>query len=68
MIGYDKQEKPPCVYCGKVSYRSGVCNTCRTRIRRHGTPSPKVELPRRLILLFSEPGGGVLNGPEESEP
>jgi len=33
-----KQEKPPCRYCGTPSYRNGVCNTCRTRIRRRGTP------------------------------
>lgn len=33
------REKPPCMYCGKPSYRSGVCSTCRTRIRRHGDPS-----------------------------
>lgn len=32
------QEKPPCKFCGKQSYRSGVCNTCRTRIRKHGDP------------------------------
>lgn len=33
-----KQEKPPCKHCGKPSYRSGYCNTCRTRIRRTGNP------------------------------
>lgn len=33
-----KREKPPCAYCAKPSYRAGTCNTCRTRIRRHGDP------------------------------
>lgn len=33
-----QREKPPCKFCGNPSYRSGVCNTCRTRIRRHGDP------------------------------
>lgn len=36
---YLKPVKPPCTHCGSPSYRSGVCNTCRTRIRRHGDPS-----------------------------
>ena len=35
------QPKPPCMYCGKQSYRAGVCSTCRTRIMTHGTPFPK---------------------------
>lgn len=34
-----QREKPPCKYCGKPSYRSGLCNTCRGRIRRRGDPS-----------------------------
>lgn len=33
-----KKENLPCYVCGKPSYRSGLCNTCRTRQRRHGSP------------------------------
>ena len=36
-----KQEKPPCRLCGRVSYRSGLCNTCRTRMRRSGQSTAK---------------------------
>lgn len=32
------QPKPPCTHCGKPSYRSGLCSTCRTQIRRYGAP------------------------------
>ncbi len=34
-----KREQPPCLHCGKPSYRGGYCNTCRGRIRRRGTAS-----------------------------
>ena len=30
--------KPPCTVCGKPSYRSGLCSTCRTRQSRYGSP------------------------------
>ncbi len=30
--------KPPCVICGKKSYRQSLCNTCLGRKRRYGTP------------------------------
>lgn len=35
-----KTEKPPCMVCGKVSYRLSqrLCNTHRTRLRRYGNP------------------------------
>lgn len=31
-------ERPPCDVCGKKSYRAGLCNTCRTRQRKYGSP------------------------------
>ena len=35
-----KQSKPPCLVCGKPSYRltEKLCNTHRTRLRRYGSP------------------------------
>lgn len=41
------QPKPPCVYCGRDGYRAGVCNTCRTQIRRNGMPSPSTTKRRK---------------------
>ena len=35
-----KKIRPPC-FCGKPSYRSGLCNTHRTRKRRYGNPCLK---------------------------
>lgn len=28
----------PCKFCGRPTLHRSVCNTCRTRIRRHGNP------------------------------
>ena len=39
------QPKPPCKFCAKPSFRSGVCNTCRTQIRRYGAPRPSTSEP-----------------------
>lgn len=41
------QPKPPCMHCGRESYRSGICNTCRTQIRRNGEPSPSTTKRRK---------------------
>lgn len=32
-----RQSERPCKYCGRVSFRT-TCNTCKTRIRRNGSP------------------------------
>lgn len=36
----EKRQKPPCIVCGKPSYRSSqrLCSTHRTRLRRYGNP------------------------------
>lgn len=33
-----KKEKPPCLVCGKPSYRRSLCSTHLTRLKRHGDP------------------------------
>lgn len=47
----------PCKYCSRPMLHRSVCNTCRTRIRRYGTPFPamnglgywtKPQLPQEL--------------------
>ena len=48
-----KKPKPPCMVCGRVSYRSKLCNTCRTRQRKNGTPYLKAERHGSRWVLVS---------------
>lgn len=43
------KEKPICKYCKERKSRAaGICNTCKTRIRTHGTPFPRMKNGRAI--------------------
>ena len=58
-----KKEKPPCMVCGKPSYRLELCSTHRTRARKHGNPYLTRKLigaSWQLVLDASGPSGRAL--------
>jgi len=62
-----KSDPPPCKVCGKPSYRlqERLCNTHRTRLKRHGSPLLKMKKTGVSWHLSWDHGG--LSGPRFRE-